>query len=70
MVAYAGLVMLDRDSSPITPAQFKWWVWIPLGMCDLVSARMWLLIRKPLAVDRRCACPASGLCTNALRRRT
>ena len=69
MLAYAnlGLWMVIRLYL-ITPAQFRWSVWIPLGMCDIVSLLASIKLLNPhnrwLSIALYFG--GIGLCTNAL----
>ena len=69
MVAYANLALwIVIRLYLITPAQFKWNIWLPLGMCDIMT---FLVSIKLLNPGNRWLSIALyfggiGLCTNAL----
>jgi hypothetical integral membrane protein (TIGR02206 family) len=69
MVAYANLALwILIRLYLITPAQFRWTVWVPLGMCDLMTLLVTIKLLNP---DVRWLSIALyfggiGLCTNAL----
>jgi len=69
MVAFANLALwIVIRLYLLTPDQFRWSVWIPLGMCDIVTL---LVTVKLLAPSNRWLSVALyfggiGLCTNAL----
>jgi hypothetical integral membrane protein (TIGR02206 family) len=69
MVAYANLALwIVIRLYLLTPAQFRWNVWVPLGMCDIMTL---LVSVKLLNPHRRWLSIALyfggvGLCTNAL----
>lgn len=69
MLAYANLALwIVIRLYLITPAQFKWSVWIPLGMCDIVSLLASIKLLNPhnrwLSIALYFG--GIGLCTNAL----
>lgn len=69
MVAYANLALfIVIRLYLITPSQFKWSVWPPLGMCDIVSllASIKLLNRDSRWLSIALYYGGVGLCTNAL----
>ena len=69
ILAYANLTLwIVIRLYLITPAQFKWSVWVPLGMCDIVSLLASIKLLKPhnrwLSIALYFG--GIGLCTNAL----
>lgn len=69
MVAYANLVLfIVIRLYLITPSQFKWSVWPPLGMCDIVSLLASLKLLNPQSRWLSIALyyGGIGLTTNAL----
>lgn len=69
MVAYANLVLfIVIRLYMITPSQFKWSVWPPLGMCDIVSLLASLKLLNPRSRWLSIALyyGGIGLTTNAL----
>ena len=69
MVAYANLVLfVVIRLYLLTPSQFKWSVWPPFGMCDIVSllASIKLLNRDSRWLSIALYFGGVGLCTNAL----
>lgn len=69
MVAYANLVLwIVIRLYLVTPDQFRWSIWIPLGMCDLMSLLASIKLLNP---DKRWLSiglyfGGIGLCSNAL----
>ena len=69
MVAYANLALwIMIRLYLLTPAQFKWSVWPPLGMCDLMSLLASIKLLNPQSRWPSIALyfGGVGLCTNAL----
>ncbi|MEO7761650.1 MAG: TIGR02206 family membrane protein [Casimicrobiaceae bacterium] len=69
MVAYANLMLwIVIRMYLITPDQFRWSIWVPLGMCDIVTLLVSIKLLRP---DNRWLSIALyfggiGLCSNAL----
>jgi hypothetical integral membrane protein (TIGR02206 family) len=69
MIAYANIALfIVIRLYLITPSQFKWSVWPPLGMCDIVSllASIKLLNPRVRWLSIAVYFGGVGLCTNAL----
>jgi len=69
MVAYANLALwIVIRLYLLTPEQFRWSVWIPLGMCDIVTLLVSLKLLRPQSRWLSIALyfGGVGLCTNAL----
>ena len=69
MVALANLALwIVIRLYLLTPAQFKWSIWIPLGMCDIVTLLVSLKLLRPQSRWLSIAIyfGGVGLCTNAL----
>lgn len=69
MVAYANLALwIVIRLYLLTPAQFRWSIWIPLGMCDIVTLLVSLKLLRPQSRWLSIAIyfGGIGLCTNAL----
>ena len=69
MVAYANLALwIVIRLYLLTPGQFKWSIWIPLGMCDIVTLLVSLKLLRPQSRWLSIAIyfGGIGLCTNAL----
>jgi len=69
MVAYANLALwIVIRLYLITPAQFKWSIWVPLGMCDIITLLVSIKLLNPgnrwLSIAIYFG--GVGLCTNAL----
>jgi hypothetical integral membrane protein (TIGR02206 family) len=69
MLAYANLALwIVIRLYLVTPEQFRWSVWVPLGMCDIVSllASLKLLNPRNRWLSIALYFGGIGLCTNAL----
>ena len=69
MAAYANLALwIVIRLYLITPAQFRWNVWVPLGMCDIMTLLVSLKLLNPHSRWLSIALyfGGIGLCTNAL----
>ena len=69
MAAYANLALwIVIRLYLITPAQFKWNVWVPLGMCDIMTLLVSFKLLNPHSRWLSIALyfGGIGLCTNAL----
>ena len=69
MVAYANLALwIVIRLYLLMPRQFKWSIWIPLGMCDIVTLLVSLKLLRPQSRWLSIALyfGGVGLCTNAL----